>query len=159
MPGFLYVVFIGAIISAILSVVHAALHAPAAQISHNLIEPMNPRLTDSGKLWSVRMTVLALSVVAALISFSSERIKDLIETASAFGSAGIFVATLFALFTRIGGPLSAYASVAAGMVVWATGKYVLGLSTPYLLGLLAALIGYLGAAAYEGTLKPSVNGR
>ena len=159
MPGLLYVVFIGAIISAILSVVHAALHAPAAQISHNLIEPINPQLSDSGKLWSVRMTVLALSVVAALISFSSERIKDLIETASAFGSAGIFVATLFALFTRIGGPLSAYVSVASGMMVWAVGKYAVGLGTPYLLGLLAALVGYLGAAAYEGALKSSVNGR
>ena len=158
MPGFLYVVFIGAIISAILSVVHAALHAPAAQISHNLIEPMNPGLTDSGKLWSVRMTVLALSIVAALISFSSERIKDLIETASAFGSAGIFVATLFALFTRIGGPLSAYVSVAAGVVVWAGGKYGLGIGTPYLLGLLAAVVGYLGAAMLEHRVQNSVNG-
>ncbi len=38
LPGLLYIVFIGAIISAILSVVHSALHAPAAQISHNLLE-------------------------------------------------------------------------------------------------------------------------
>lgn len=159
MPGPLYIVFIGAIISAILSVVHAALHAPAAQISHNLIEPLNPRLTDSGKLWSVRMTVLVLSVVAALISFSSERIKDLIETASAFGSAGIFVATLFALFTRIGGPVSAYVSVAAGMMVWAGGKYALGIGTPYLLGLLAALVGYLGAAVYEDSIRARVSVR
>ena len=63
-----------------------------------------------------------------MISFSSEGIKELVETASAFGSAGVFVATLFALFTRFGGPLSAYVSVAAGMLVWAGGKYVLGLA-------------------------------
>ena len=84
-----------------------------------------------------------------MISFSSESIKDLIETASSFGSAGVFVATLFALFTRFGGPLSAYTSIAAGMIVWAAGKYGLGLATPYLFGLLAALIGYVAAAFAE----------
>ena len=149
LPGALYVVFVGAIISAILSVVHSALHAPAAQISHNLIERMHPELSDRAKLWAVRSTVLVLSVVAFLISLSSEGIKELVETASAFGSAGVFVATLFALFTRIGGPLSAYVSVAAGRLVWAGGKYFLALPTPYLLGLAAALAGYLAAAMYE----------
>ncbi len=79
-----------------------------------------------------------------MISFSSEGIKELVETASAFGSAGVFVATLFALFTRFGGPLSATVSIVAGMVVWAGGKYGLGLAAPYLLGLLAALAGYVG---------------
>ena len=126
LPGLLYVAFVGAIISAILSAVHSALHAPAAQISHNIVVRLVPGLSDRGKLWSVRLTVLALSIVAFVISLSSEGIKELVETASAFGSAGVFVATLFALFTRFGGPLSAYASVAAGMLVWAGGKYVLG---------------------------------
>ena len=155
LPGALYIVFIGAIISAILSVVHAALHAPAAQISHNIIERLAPPRTDGGRLWAVRLTVMALTVVAALISLSSESIKELIETASAFGSAGVFVAALFALFTRVGGPLAAYVSVAAGVLVWAGGKYVLGLSTPYLAGLLAALVGYLGAALLESRLDTS----
>jgi Na+/proline symporter len=97
----------------------------------------------------VRATVLLLSIVAFAISFSSEGIKELVETASAFGSAGVFVASLFALFTRFGGPLSAYASVGAGMIVWAAGKYGLGLATPYLFGLLAALAGYIGAALID----------
>ncbi len=159
LPGLLYIAFIGAFISAILSVVHSALHAPAAQISHNLIERVYPGLNERGKLWSVRLTVLALSIVAFLISFTSERIKDLIETASAFGSAGIFVATLFALFTRLGGPLSAYVSVAAGTLVWAGGKYVVGLGTPYLLGLLASFVGYLAAAMLEGRHERSATAR
>ncbi|MBX9588310.1 MAG: sodium:solute symporter family protein [Hyphomonadaceae bacterium] len=150
LPGLLYVAFIGAIISAILSVVHSALHAPAAQISHNIVVKIVPGLTDRGKLWAVRLTVLALSIVAFAISFSADGIKELVETASAFGSAGVFVATLFALFTRFGGPLSAYCSVAAGLLVWAACKYGVGLATPYLVGLLAALVGYVGAALIEG---------
>jgi Na+/proline symporter len=82
LPGLLYIAFVGAVISAILSVVHSALHAPAAQISHNIVERVVPGLSDSARLWAVRSTVLALSVVAFVISFNSEGIRDLVETAS-----------------------------------------------------------------------------
>jgi Na+/proline symporter len=95
------------------------------------------------------MTVMALCVVAYLISVTSQRIHDLVETASAFGSAGVFVAMLFALFTRFGGPASAYTSVVSGMLVWAVGKYGFDLTAPYLLGLLAATVGYVAAALVD----------
>jgi Na+/proline symporter len=149
LPGVLYVAFVGAIISAILSAVHAALHAPASQISHNIVVKIVPGISDRGKLWCVRMTVMALSIVAFVLAITSQRIKDLVETASAFGSAGVFVTSLFALFTKFGGPMSAYASVAAGMLVWAGGKYVLDVPAPYVMGLLAALVAYVGMAAFE----------
>jgi hypothetical protein len=58
----------------------------------------------------------------------------------------VFVATIFALFTRFGGPASAYAAIISGMLVWAIGKYALELSVPYLLGLLAAFVGYVALA-------------
>jgi solute:Na+ symporter, SSS family len=147
--GPVYVVFVGAIVSAILSAVHAALHAPASQLSHNIVVRAVPGLSEGGKLWSVRLTVLGLSVVAFLIAITSEGIHELVETASAFGSAGVFVATLFALFSRFGGPASAYASILAGMLVWAVGKYAFELSVPYLLGLLAALAGYVVMARFD----------
>jgi Na+/proline symporter len=149
LPGLLYISFVGAIISANLSVVHSALHAPAAQLSHNIVVRLVSGLSESAKLWSARLTVLALSVVAFVLSFTSEAIHDLIENASAFGSAGVFVATLFALFTNFGGPLAAFTSIAAGMVVWAGGKFLLGLGTPYLLGLGAALASYVAVALLE----------
>jgi len=145
----LYVSFVGAVISAILSAVHAALHAPASQISHNIVVRLVPGITDHGKLWSVRFTVMALSVIAYLLSVTSNRIHDLVETASAFGSAGVFVASLFALFTRFGGPAAAYASIAAGMLVWAVGKYAVGMAAPYLCGLLAAGISYVAVGLLE----------
>ena len=90
LPGTLRVAFIGAVISAILSAVDAALHAPASQISHNIVVRLVPGLTDRGKLWSVRLTVMMLSIVAYFLSVTSRRIHDLVETASAFGSAGVF---------------------------------------------------------------------
>lgn len=149
LPGVLYVAFLGAIVSAILSAVHSALHAPASQISHNIVVRLVPGTTDRGRLWSVRMTVMGLSVIAYLLSVTSQRIHDLVETASAFGSAGVFVTALFALFTRFGGAPSAYASVAAGMLVWGGSKYALDLTTPYLAGLVAATVAYVGMALVE----------
>jgi len=150
LPGVLYVAFAGAVISAILSAVHSALHAPASQISHNIVVRIIPQLSEAGKLWAVRMTVMTLSIVAFLIALSSEGIHELVETASAFGSAGVFVATLFALFTGFGGPASAYASIIAGMMLWAVGDYLMGLTAPYLLGLSGAAVAYVGVALLPG---------
>jgi solute:Na+ symporter, SSS family len=150
LPGVLYVAFAGAIISAILSAVHSALHAPASQISHNIVVRIIPKLSERGKLWAVRMTVMALSIIAFLIALSSEGIHELVETASAFGSAGVFVATLFALFTRFGGPASAYASIVTGMALWAFGAYLFELTAPYLLGLSGAALAYIGVALRWG---------
>ena len=150
LPGVLYVAFAGAIISAILSAVHSALHAPASQISHNIVVRIIPNVSERAKLWAVRMTVMVLSIIAFLIALSSEGIHELVETASAFGSAGVFVATLFALNTRFGGPASAYACIGSGMLLWAVGDYLLGLTAPYLLGLSGATLAYVGVAVVQG---------
>ncbi len=50
-------------------------------------------------------------------------------------------------FTRFGGPLSAYVSIALGMLVWAIARYGFQAQAPYLLGLVTALVGYVAAAA------------
>ncbi len=149
LPGVAYALFLGALISAILSVVHAALHAPAAQLSHNIIVKLRPQQSDKAKLWTVRMTVLALSVVAFLLAGSVERIKDLVEIASAFGSAGAFVVVLFGMFTRFGGPASAVSSLLAGILMWIWAKYVYAVKAPYLLGLFSALVTYVSVAFSE----------
>lgn len=149
LPAAAYALFLGALVSAILSVVHAALHAPAAQLSHNILIRMVPGISAHAKLWCVRLTVLALSFVALLLARSVDHIKDLVETASAFGSAGAFVVAIFGIFTRIGGPASAITSLLTGILMWIWCKYVFGIKIPYLTGLAAALSAYLAVAWLE----------
>ena len=149
LPAAAYALFLGALVSAILSVVHAALHAPAAQLSHNILTQLRPGLSAKARLWSVRLTVLTLSVVALLLAQSVEHIKDLVETASAFGSAGAFVVAVFGLYTRIGGPAAAITSLISGIVMWVWCKYVFGIKAPYLAGLASALATYLAIALME----------
>lgn len=142
LPTFGYVIFAGAIVSAILSNVHSSLHAPAAQVSHNIILKELPGLSPAARLTTVRAAVLVLSIVAFALALTSDRIKDLVEFASAFGSAGVVVTASFAVFTRIGGPKSAGAAVVTGVGVWALGRFGLGWKAPYIVALC------LSAAAY-----------
>ncbi len=125
LPPFGYALFVGALVSAILSVVHAALHAPAAQLSHNVVTRLMPGLSPRGRLTSVRVCVLALSVVAWVLANSVETIKELVELASAFGSAGAIVVALLGLFTGFGGPAAAMVALISGSLVWAVAKFLL----------------------------------
>lgn len=147
-PG-LYVLFVGAVISAVLSTVHSTLHAPAAQVSHNVVNRLVPSLEKRQRLVLVRSAVAVLAAVAYLLATTSETIKDLVETASAFGSAGVFVAMLFGIFSRFGGANSALAAIGSGVVTWAASKYFWSASTPYLLALATAAIAYVGIAVLE----------
>ena len=87
-------------------------------------------------------------LIALGIALYAGGIYELVATASAFGSAGIFVVGLFGLFSRTGGAPSAYAALVAGVVVWAAGEYWLEWSTPYITAVAAALAAYLLAAPF-----------
>ena len=103
---------------------------------------------------------MGLCMVAFALSLTSDRIKDLVETASAFGSAGVFVVTVFALFTPFGGPHAAFAGMVIGMSVWLAAKYVVGSEIPYLMALVTSLAAYvLVALAEHRFAAPAASGR
>jgi Na+/proline symporter len=143
----LYVLFAGALISAILSTVDSCLLAAASLVSHNLVLPLKPQLSERQKIATARIGVAAFGLLAYVIALYADGIYELVATASAFGSAGIFVVGMFGLFSRLGGAASAYAALVAGIVVWAAGEYWLEWSTPYVAALAASLGAYLAAAA------------
>jgi SSS family transporter len=150
LPTFLYVLFAGALISAILSTVDSCLLAAASLVSHNLVLPLKPTLTDRQRILTARIGVAVFGVLAYVIALYAGGIYELVATASAFGSAGIFVVGIFGLFSRVGGAPSAYAALVAGVAVWAAGEYWLDWSTPYVAALGAALAAYLLAALLKG---------
>lgn len=145
---FLYVLFAGALISAILSTVDSCLLAAASLVSHNLVVPARPAISERGKILCARLGVLAFGLMAYVIALHASGIYELVATASAFGSAGIFVVGLFGLYSRFGGAASAYAALVAGVGVWAAGEFLLEWSTPYLAAVAAALLAYVAAALH-----------
>lgn len=147
LPQWHYVIFGGALISAILSVVHSALHASGAQVSHNIVVRLIPTLGMRGKLIAARLSVVVLTAVAFLLALTSDRIKELVEIASAFGSAGVFVSAGFGMFTRFGGASSAAVSICLGTAVWAIGRFILEWEAPYLVALGCSAAAYVAVAA------------
>jgi SSS family transporter len=149
LPAFFFVMFAGALISAILSSVDSALLAAASLVSHNIVLRLRPNLTEGQKVAMARAGVLVLGILAYILALRAEGISDLVETASAFATAGVFVALVFGLFTSFGQAHSAYAAVIAGAAVWAGGKYAFDVQAPYVWALLSALAAYVVVGMLE----------
>ena len=77
--------------------------------------------TNSARIRCARGSVIVLGLIAFVIALRSTTIHDLVETASAIGSAGLIVVALFGLFTRFGGPAVAASALVTGAVVWLAG--------------------------------------
>lgn len=154
LPTALYTVFAGALVSAILSTVDSALLAASSLVSHNLVVPLRPHLSERDKVRVARVGVALFGVLAYGLALGAEGVFALVEEASAFGSAGVFVAIVFGLFTPLGGAASALGSLAAGAGAWIVGAYALDLPYPYLVSLGSALIGYLLPAGAGWVRRP-----
>lgn len=155
LPGVLYVVFAGALVSAILSTVDSALLVASGLLSHNLIVPLRPGITEAQKVRVARWGVALFGALAYVLALYAAGVYALVEEASAFGSAGIFVALVIGLFSRWGGPRSAAASLLAGIVAWVLGAYVLDLPYPYLVSLAAAFLAYVAVALVDRGRAPA----
>ncbi len=142
----LYIVFAGALVSAILSTVDSNLLVCSSLLSHNLLFPMLERrqghLSERHKVRYARWGVAAFGAAAWLLAVNADGVFALVEQASAFGSSGIFVAVVFGLFTRFGGARSAVFALVSGTLVYVYGTWA-EWETPYLASLATALAGYV----------------
>jgi Na+/proline symporter len=144
-----YIAFVGALISAILSTVDSALLAAASLTAHNLVVPLRPGISDAGKLRVSRVCVLVFGVIAYLLARGAERVHDLVEDASAFGTGGLFVVFVMAMCTKLGGPRSAIAALATGLVVWLGGRHLVVIPAPFLCSVAAAALAFVLVAVLE----------
>jgi hypothetical protein len=72
----------------------------------------------------------------------------LVEQASAFGSAGLIVTVTFGLFTRLGGPATALATLAVGTLSYLVAAFA-GFGYPFILSLALALGTYVLGSVVE----------
>lgn len=149
LPGILYVLFAGALISAILSTVDSALLAASALVSHNLILPLwGHRLPESAKIRIARYCVAVFGVIAYLLALSADSVHDMAEQASGFGGAGLFVAILFALLPPLGSAKAAGAALSTGIGSWILGN-LWEWRTPYIVSLGSAATAFLLTGWWE----------
>lgn len=153
LPSALFVVFVGALFSAVLSTVDSALLAVSGLATENLYARVRRGADAREKLIAARgLTVLA-GLCALGVAFSGETIYGLVELASSLGSAGLLVSLLIGLHTRFGGEWSALAALAAGLVTIWIADWVVGIPGGFLLSIAAAAAAY-GAA---GLIQPQLS--
>ena len=144
LPFVLYILFIGALVSAILSTLSGALLVAASLAAHNIAVPLRPQLSDAQKLLFNRVAVVVFGVAAYGIALASDSVYELVQTAGALGSSGILVIMVFSLWgKKLGGAPSAYGALIAGTGVYLVAKHLFDHDQPYLLSLAAALLAYL----------------
>ncbi|MEZ5977351.1 MAG: sodium:solute symporter family protein [Planctomycetota bacterium] len=148
--GVLFVLFAGALVSAILSTADSTLLVASSLVARNLVD--RPSFDERTRLRVARGGVVVFGLAAWGLSSFAESIYDLLEAASAFASSGIFVIVTFGLFTKRGGTASALAALVLGVLVWTIGTLA-GWSMPYLASLAAALVGFL---VFAGGRAPAV---
>lgn len=158
LPGWAQLLFVGALVSAILSTVDSTLLVSSSLLSHNLVQPALPALGERTKLRVARAGVAGFGLVATGIAVAGDSVASLVHEASALGSAGILVVVVFGLFSRWGGPGAAYAALLTGVTSY-VGAVTSGFEYAYLLSLGASLAVYIGGALALGPRAASTSNR
>lgn len=149
MPTVLYVIFAGALVSAILSTVDSALLVASSLISHNIIVKNSIDMPEFKKIRWARIFVAVFGVLAWLIATHADGVYNLVVDAAAFGTSGIFTIVVFGLFTKLGGKSAAAFTLLIAMSVWLTATFVFDLPWAYLLSLICAISTYLIVSIFE----------
>ncbi|WP_340690097.1 sodium:solute symporter family protein [Hydrogenobacter thermophilus] len=136
------VLFLGALLSAIMSTASGALLAPSAVLSENLIKPLFRQLSDRAFLWVTRVCILLVALLSLLFAFMGESIYELVAASSALSLVSLFVPLVAGLYFKSSNSVSAMSSILLGFVSWLT-VYPLSAEYSLLVGLLFSTVGYL----------------
>ena len=142
MPTFLYAIFVGAFISAILSTVDSTLITASGLLSHNLIVPIANITNEHAKVRWARAGVLIFGLLAYALALTADGVYDLVEQASALGSSGALVVICFGMFTHFGGPGAAMSTLLAGTAGYSIGAMT-GYEYPFITSVMLSLLTYV----------------
>jgi Na+/proline symporter len=154
LPVIVYAIFAGGLVSAILSTVDSTLLMASGLMSHNVVIPVLKVTDERTKVRLARAGVMLFGALAYVQAVRAEGVFELVEQASAFGSAGTLVTVSFGLFTPWGGAHTAACTLLTGLTTYLVASFA-ELPYPFLLSLGASLACYvIGAAAGASRRKP-----
>lgn len=111
--------FFGSLLSAIMSTTSAAILAPAAIFSENLIRPLiKHRLTDKQFLVLARMSVLLFAIAATIMACLRSNIYELVGESSILTLVSLFAPLTFGLYWKRASGTGALLSMVFGILSW-----------------------------------------
>ncbi|MGQ0619610.1 MAG: sodium:solute symporter family protein [Panacagrimonas sp.] len=155
LPLPLYILFLGALVSAILSTLSGALLVAGSLAAHNVYAPLRPGISEEHKLKANRYGVIAFGFIAYGIALASDSMYELVQESSSIGTSGILVLLVFAVWApRLGQAASAYAALVMGTGTYLACAHLIGMESPYLLSVAVSLIAYLACAPLGRKVLP-----
>ncbi|MCW5723485.1 MAG: sodium:solute symporter family protein [Maricaulaceae bacterium] len=143
MPPVLFVVFAGALFSAVLSTVDSAILAASGLATENLYVRARPKADAKEKLLAARVFTALAGLAALFVATSGETIYGLVEIASSLGSAGLLVSVLIGLNSRLGGEASVLAAILSGLATILIAGWIYDIPGAFMLSIACAAGGYL----------------
>jgi Na+/proline symporter len=143
-PLWAQVLFFGALLSAILSTASGTLLAPSTLFTENALKTFFPGMSDRRFLITLRVVLLAFSVIALLFALNSRStMYEMVQSAYKVTLVGAFVPLAAGVFWKRATSQGALFSIVLGIVCWLLMEALAadGLFPPQLAGLLASIAG------------------
>ena len=154
LPAWLYIVFLCALVAAIISTLNSTLLSAASLAGHNIINPLFLRLKEKKKIRFDRIMVVLAGMFCYGVALAGGSVFDLVAMASAFGSTGVLVCVLFGLHSKFGSTAAAVSTMGAGVLLTMTMNYIWQLGAPYLASVLGCVLVYSAVACLERWTRP-----
>jgi SSS family transporter len=144
MPYGIQVLFLGALLSALLSTTSGAILAPASVLGENLWKPFLKHPSDKKVLRVIRLSVVVVTLACIWMAVSRQNIFELVGEASAFSLVSLFIPLNAGLWWKRASAMGSHLSMLLGLFVWAYVNFIHPVEIPAIwFGLLASLLGLL----------------
>lgn len=154
LPGWLYVILTGALLSAILSSVDSALLSVSAVATESGYRKWKPLASPGQRLVAARVVTLASGITAAIVAASGESLRDIVLTAE--GITGILSVPLVAGLTlKTGGRLAGLAAITTSAAMTVVLDWILGVPGAFLFALAGGGVMFLAFYAAERLTAPT----
>jgi Na+/proline symporter len=143
-PRAMQVLFLGALLSALLSTTSGAILAPASVLGENILKPLLRQPADKTVLLFIRISVVLVTLACIIMAIERQNIFELVGEASAFSLVSLFIPLNAGLWWKKTTPWGSHLSMILGLVFWGYFHFIHPSEIPAVwYGLLAGIIGLL----------------
>ncbi len=149
-PYGVQILFLGALLSALLSTTSGAILAPASVLGENLLKPSLKNPDDKKVLFYIRVSVVLVTGACIWMAISRQNIFELVSEASAFSLVSLFIPLNAGLWWKKASAMGSHMSMIAGLLVMIYFNFIHPNDIPSVwYGLVASIMGLLlGTALY-----------
>lgn len=156
LPAAALVLFMGALVSALLSSADSALLAPSSVIGWDLLRALRPQVTERTCLLASRLSVVVLGILALLLALQKPRVFDLMVDSWSVLLATLFVPLTAGIWWKGANAVGSLAAILAGFASWLLFMYTLPPGwPPDLLAVLPSFVALLAASRLTRVSSPA----